>query len=75
MIPTPGGQQHLWRSVSKHNEKINPVTRKLVSGQLKFSFSTSKSTTTIISLSTAILATALTLILRKKISTLDFTLV
>lgn len=57
-------------------KKINPITRKLVSGQLKFSFYTSKSTMTIISLSTAIVVTALTLILKKKIiSTPNFTLV
>lgn len=66
VIPTPGGQQHLQRSATKHNKKINAITRTLVSGQLKFSFYTSKLTMAVISLSSAIAATALTLILRKK---------
>jgi len=66
VIPTLGGWQQRQRSVTKHNKKINPTTRKTVSGQLEFGFFTSKSTMTIISISTAIVATALTLILREK---------
>lgn len=67
MIPTLGGQQHQQRSVTKLNNKITkfPIIRKLVSGQLKFRFYTSKSTMTIISLCTAIVVTALTLIFKK----------